>query len=68
MKNIRINSTRRSLLAGALGAGALGLTSRLSVAGTAAAPNDNRFVFVTFGGGPSRRLRSWKSESFVTMR
>ena len=51
MKNIRINSTRRSLLAGALGAGALGLTSRLSVAGTAAAPNDNRFVFVILRGG-----------------
>ena len=34
MKIIHINSTRRSLLAGALGASALGLTSRLSVAGT----------------------------------
>ena len=51
MKNIRINSTRRSLLAGALGAGALGLTSRLSVAGMAAAPNENRFVFVILRGG-----------------
>ena len=51
MKNIRINSTRRSLLAGALGAGALGLTSRLSVAGTGAAPNGNRFVFVILRGG-----------------
>ncbi len=51
MENIRFNSTRRSLLAGALGAGALGLTSRLSVAGTGAAPDGNRFVFVILRGG-----------------
>ena len=51
MKNICINATRRSLLAGALGVGALGLTSRLSVAGTGAAPDSNRFVFVILRGG-----------------
>ncbi len=51
--NPSFNSTRRRMLAGALGAAALSPVSTLSFAGTAAssASNGNRFVFVILRGG-----------------
>jgi len=50
--NPSFNSTRRRMLAGALGAAALSPVSTLSFAGTAAGPaNGNRFVFVILRGG-----------------
>ena len=50
--NRSFDSTRRRMLAGALGAAALSPASTLSFAGTAASPNQgNRFVFVILRGG-----------------
>ena len=50
--NPSFNSTRRRMLAGALGAAALSPVSTLSFAGTAAGTaNGNRFVFVILRGG-----------------
>ena len=47
----RIDSSRRRLLAGALGASALAPLSALSFAATSSKPGDARFVFVILRGG-----------------